>query len=101
MLSARVYMLTAAANMLSLMETMGKRISVLREARGMSAQEVADLVGVTRALVWQWEKDLVKGIRPENFIRLCHTLKVTPEYLVWGPDVPDDISTSGSRRIRP
>ncbi len=79
-------MLTAASNTLFGVDTMGQRIAVLREARGLSVPELADIIGVTRALVWQWEQDMVKGIRPENFVRLCHALGVTPEYLVWGPD---------------
>lgn len=92
-------MLTAVSPTLYPMETMGKRISVLREARGLSIPELAEEVGVTRALVWQWEQDMVKGIRPENFIKLCHALKVTPEYLVWGPDrAPSEPSPAKSGR---
>lgn len=93
-------MLAARVNTLAAMETMGQRITVLREARGLSVQELAHVIGVTRALVWQWEQDMVKGIRPENFLRLCAALQTTPEYLVWGPDrkpaqpSPDD---TGSR----
>jgi transcriptional regulator with XRE-family HTH domain len=98
MLYVRVYMLTAAVRNLSFVETMGKRIAVLREARGLSVPELAEIVGVTRALVWQWEQDLVKGIRPENFIRLCHALNVTPEYLVWGPDRPPGLETPARRK---
>jgi transcriptional regulator with XRE-family HTH domain len=79
-------MLTGGGSNLSPVETMGQRITVLREARGLTVPALAEIIGVTRALVWQWEQDLVKGIRPENFIRLCHALNVTPEYLVWGPD---------------
>lgn len=85
MLYGVVYMLTARGGTLPLMETMGSRITMLREARGLSTPDLAKAIGVTRALVWQWEKDIVKNIRPENFIRLCHALGVTPEYLVWGP----------------
>ena len=86
MLYGLVYMLIEATPTLCMVETMGSRITVLREARGLSVAELAERIGVTRALVWQWEQDMVKGIRPENFIRLCHALNVTPEYLVWGPD---------------
>lgn len=100
MLSRFVYMLTAPAGNIFHMDTMGRRISALREARGLSVPELAEIVGVTRALVWQWEQDMVKGIRPENFVRLCHALKVTPEYLVWGPDRPTAADTGVSRRIK-
>jgi len=88
MLYGLVYMLAENVNTLSGMDTMGSRITMLREARGISGPELADLLGVTRAVVWQWEQDMVRGIRPENFIRLCHALNVTPEYLVWGPNPP-------------
>lgn len=88
MLYYAVNTLTLNAYRLSVMDTMGKRITALREARGLSAVELADKIGVTRALVWQWEQDIVKGIRPENFLRLCHALGVTGEYLVWGPNPP-------------
>lgn len=98
MLYGRVYMLTASASILSLMETMGQRIAMLREARGLSVPELAEVIGVTRALVWQWEQDIVKGIRPENFVRLCHALNVTPEYLVWGPDRPATPTTPARRK---
>lgn len=100
MLYVGVYMLTAPARTLDGMDTMGRRITVLREARGLSVAELASAVGVTRALVWQWEQDMVKGIRPENFLRLCHALHVTPEYLVWGPDrAPSgDAGTKATRR---
>jgi transcriptional regulator with XRE-family HTH domain len=101
MLYQFVYMLTAIITTLPSMDTMGKRIAVLREARGLSVPELAEIVGVTRALVWQWEQDMVKGIRPENFIRLCHALKVTPEYLVWGPDKPPAAGDTGTvRRLK-
>lgn len=96
MLYGFVYMLTAPSHTLDPMETMGQRITMLREARGLSVPELAEAVGVTRALVWQWEQDMVKGIRPENFIRLCHALKVTPEYLVWGPDRQPPGASAGS-----
>jgi transcriptional regulator with XRE-family HTH domain len=86
MLYGAVYMLTGEATTLDVVETMGSRITMLRQARGFSVPELAQAVGVTRALVWQWEQDIVKGIRPENFLNLCRVLGVTPDYLVWGPD---------------
>jgi transcriptional regulator with XRE-family HTH domain len=92
-------MLVTDENTLYAMETMGERISVLRQARGLSVTELAEKIGVTRALVWQWEEDMVKGIRPENFVRLCHALGTTPEYLVWGPDRPPIEDTQPKLRI--
>ena len=93
------YMLAQDVRTLCTMDTMGKRIEALREARGLSVVELAEKVGVTRGLIWQWETDMVKGIRPENFVRLCHALGTTPEYLVWGPDRPPIEDTTPRLRV--
>ena len=34
---------------------LGKKIELYREQRGMSRQELADLIGVTRQTVFRWE----------------------------------------------
>lgn len=68
------------------MQTMGQRIKLLREAKNWSVQDLADQIGVTRSLVYQWEADAVTGIRPENFVRLYLKLGIDPQYLVWGVD---------------
>lgn len=39
------------------MLTLGKRLAELREGRGESLQEVADAVGVSKAHIWQLEKE--------------------------------------------
>ena len=86
MLDKAVNMLPQAVHRLHNMDTMGKRIRMLREAKGWSVQDLADALGVTRGLIYQWEDDSVKGIRPDNFVRLFQLLKVDPVYLVFGPN---------------
>lgn len=78
------------------METMGDRIRQLRIAQGLTQPELAELVGVTKSAVSQWEGDSTKNIKLDVFLRLCEVLRTDPKYLVWGPQrSPDDTSTTG------
>lgn len=70
-------------------ETMGQRITRLREAKGLSVAELAEQVGVKRASVYQWEADVSPNIRPVHFVRLQEVLGTDAYYLLWGPDRRD------------
>jgi transcriptional regulator with XRE-family HTH domain len=62
--------------------TLGKLIQKARTAKGWSLQKLADEIGVTRQLVWQWEKgdtDARKHIEG-----LSKALKVPVDYF-YGP----------------
>jgi transcriptional regulator with XRE-family HTH domain len=79
-------------------ETMGQRITRLREAKGLSVAELAERVGVKRASVYQWETDVSPNIRPVNFVRLLEELGTDAYYLLWGPERRDP---KGSGRTPP
>jgi transcriptional regulator with XRE-family HTH domain len=68
------------------METMGDRIRQLREARGLTQQQLGALVGVTKSAVSQWEDGSTKNLKLETFLRVCEVLQTDAEYLIWGPD---------------
>jgi len=58
--------------------TLGNKIKKARKARGLSLQALADLMDVSRQLVWQWEKG---DTDPRKHIeQLCHHLQVPLEY---------------------
>jgi transcriptional regulator with XRE-family HTH domain len=61
----------------------GSRIRDAREARGMSAAELARLVKVSQTAVWNWEE---KSRKPhsQTLIALAKVLGVSPEYLLHG-----------------
>jgi len=84
-----------------LMETMGQRIKRLREARGLTQQQLATLVGVTKGAVSQWEGGGVDNIRLVNLLKLLTALSTDTAYLVYGPDrVPRNESVALFRDIR-
>lgn len=67
------------------METMGVRIKRLRNAKGLTQQEVADFVGVSKGAVSQWEGGAVANLKLTNILRLCDLLGTDIAYLVYGP----------------
>jgi transcriptional regulator with XRE-family HTH domain len=82
------------------METMGQRIKALREARGMSQQEIADVVGVSKSAVSQWELGQSKDIKLRTFLALLEALRTDMEYLVYGAARKAPAESPGMRKNR-
>ena len=64
-------------------KTVSDRIRESREARGLSASDLARLVDVTPTAVWNWEKNGIKP-RSDALALIAKTLGVTAEYLMKG-----------------
>lgn len=59
----------------------GERIALLRKEHGMSQQELADVLGVSRQAVSKWElDDSVPSV--ENFVRLSKLFSVSVDSLL-------------------
>jgi len=68
------------------MKTMGERIRALRIARGLSQQELADQLGITKGAVMHWETGRTKNIKNETMLALVQILGTDQEFLIFGPD---------------
>ena len=68
------------------MESMGDRIRSLRVARGLNQTQLADLCGVTKSAVSQWENGLTANVKLAAFMKLVDALHTDPAYLIWGKD---------------
>lgn len=68
------------------METMGERIRTLRQAKGYSQPKLAELVGVTKSAVSQWEDGSTTNIKLVEFLTLVDVLGTDPHYLVFGAE---------------
>jgi DNA-binding XRE family transcriptional regulator len=65
-------------------QTMGERIRALREEAQMTQDEVAAIVGVSKAAVSQWETGSAQNIRLQTFLKLLNLFNVEFEYLIFG-----------------
>ncbi|MGD0108324.1 MAG: helix-turn-helix transcriptional regulator [Rhodopila sp.] len=64
-------------------QDIGTRISTIRRERGLTQDELADQVGVSRSAVAQWETGRT-GQVTGNLSRIADVLEVNVEYLVYG-----------------
>lgn len=89
------------------METMGQRIRRLREARGLTQEDLADRLRqrgaqITGNAISQWERDEVKDPKLKTFLALIDEFDTSADYLVHGPSDPSGRDSTGKfRRLRP
>ncbi len=62
---------------------MGQRIRGIRESYGYTREEVAELAGISVAFVRDIEIGK-KGMTAMTLSKLCHALKVSADYLIFG-----------------
>jgi len=69
-----------------------KNLKRLREKRGLTQREVAELVGVTPLTLSQWESDRATPT-VENLMALADVFRVSMDFLVGRktPHVPEDM----------
>ena len=69
---------------------MAQRIKELRQERGMTLEQVADIVGVGKSTVRKWETGMIANMRRDKIAALAKALGTTPAYLMgWKEDDED------------
>ena len=69
------------------MTTKGDRLRALRENAGLTLEEVADYLFITRQAVYKYEKDIVTNIPSDRIEALAKLYHSTPEYIMgWEAD---------------
>ncbi len=68
-----------------------ERLKDRRKALGLTLQEVADKMGLTRATVQRYESGLIKGVETGVLERLSEVLACTPAYLMGWTDEPENL----------
>lgn len=61
---------------------MGQRIRDKREAEGISREDLAEWLGVSRQTVYKWEKGLVKNIDRDYINRMATRWHCDPDWLM-------------------
>ena len=67
------------------METLGTRLKQLRKNKGLTQQQLADKVGVSKTSVIYWEKD-ENVPKYESLMLLSNALDCTPDWMLAGED---------------
>lgn len=63
-------------------EGMAKRIKALRQEKGLTLEQVADVVGVGKSTVRKWETGMIANMRRDKIADLAKALGTTPAYLM-------------------
>lgn len=82
-------------------EGMAERIRTLRQARGLTLEQVATVVGVGRSTVRKWETGMIANMRRDKIASLAKALGTTPAYLMgWKTeDSGEEIQSPSERQL--
>ena len=76
-------------------EGMAQRIKYLRQKKGLTLEQVADVVGVGKSTVRKWETGMIANMRRDKIADLAKALGTTPAYLMgWEEEPEKEISPS-------
>lgn len=68
--------------------TVADRIKNLRTQRGLTQEELGDMLGVTKAAIQKYETGQIKNFKAESIKKLCEIFEVSPVYFIFD-NVPD------------
>jgi transcriptional regulator with XRE-family HTH domain len=63
-------------------EGMARRIKELRQEKGLTLEQVADVVGVGKSTVRKWETGMIANMKRDKIADLAKALGTTPAYLM-------------------
>lgn len=67
----------------------GRKINKLRIEKGMTLEELGDMVGVGKSTVRKWETGAIANMKRDKILRVSEALNTTPAYLMgWECDEP-------------
>lgn len=73
---------------------MGRKIKDLRQARGMTLEQVATIVGVGKSTVRKWETGMIANMKRDKIQALANALGTTPAYLMGWKEAKREIPFS-------
>ncbi|MBQ5322021.1 MAG: helix-turn-helix domain-containing protein [Oscillospiraceae bacterium] len=69
--------------------TTGEKIKFRRKEIGFSAEKVADIIGVSPATIYRYEKGDIEKVPGDVLFSIAKALHTTPAYLMGWEDAPD------------
>ena len=72
-------------------ENMARKIKELRQERGLTLEQVANVVGVGKSTVRKWETGMIANMKRDKIADLAKALGTTPAYLMGWDETPDSM----------
>ena len=79
----------------------GRKINKLRIEKGMTLEELGDMVGVGKSTVRKWETGAIANMKRDKILRVSEALNTTPAYLMGWEDNESDKSKKIPSNIFP
>ena len=79
-------------------EGMAQRIKALRQEKGLTLEQVADVVGVGKSTVRKWETGMIANMKRDKIADLAKALGTTPAYLMGWNDEDEEKKDSPTER---
>jgi transcriptional regulator with XRE-family HTH domain len=83
-------------------EGMAQRIKKLRQEKGLTLEQVAEVVGVGKSTVRKWETGMIANMRRDKIADLAKALGTTPAYLMGWNEVeksPSEIRLTEGEKL--
>ena len=64
----------------------GEKIKQLRMAKGLTLEQVAQYVGVSKPTVLKWERGIIQNMKRDKILKLAQILGTTPDFLMGWED---------------
>lgn len=75
--------------------TVGDKIKQLRKEKGLTQEELGDLLGVKKAAVQKYESGQVQNLKQATIKKLCEVFNKYPYYFIF-----DDLDTTLEEQLR-
>ena len=76
-------------------ENMARKIKELRQAKGLTLEQVANVVGVGKSTVRKWETGMIANMKRDKIADLAKALGTTPAYLMgWTENIKKEENNS-------
>ena len=73
---------------------MGRKIYNLRIQKGMTLEELGNIVGVGKSTVRKWENGMIANMKRDKILKVSEALDTSPAYLMgWKEDVSKEEKT--------
>lgn len=70
---------------------MGQKIHELRIQRGLTLEELGNIVGVGKSTVRKWENGIIANMRRDKILKVSEALGVSPAYLMGWTEIAEQL----------